>query len=155
MIDNLTGKLEKAAEYIIQTSANETLSGNYYFYPEDMPKEILPPRQFAQYKSSIMDIMREYEAVAEVELGDHGCIDVLMYLDYCPNYERDKEEEANGEYPPDRIILDPLNTRQHPIREENRDDKGKPTLMERLAENKTKAASQGQPQAHKPKDREV
>ena len=110
MTDDIKANLEKAAEYIIATSARETTSGNYIIYPDDIPAEIISADLYEEHLSDIVEIMLEYDAVAEADIGADGSIDTLMFLNYCPNYIPLAEEE--GEYPDDRIILDPLATKQ-------------------------------------------
>ena len=108
--EDIKAKLEKAAEYIITTSARETTSGNYITHPDDIPAEIITADLYEKHLSDIVEIMLEYDAVAEADIGADGSIDTLMFLSYCPNYIPLAGEE--DEYPDDRIIPDPLTTRQ-------------------------------------------
>jgi len=101
-------KLEKAAAYILETSARETISGHYVIYANDVPAEILTPELFATHIDAIVEILSEYGAVLDIEVID-GAIDMVMGLAYCPNYEPFPEEV--DEYPDDREIEDPLATR--------------------------------------------
>jgi len=110
MTDDIKNKLEKAAEYIIETSSRETTSGNYFVYADDIPAEIIPANLYAKHLSDIVEILREYEAVAEVDVSPYDSLDIMIYLDYCPNFEPDGDER--DDYPDDREILDPLTTRR-------------------------------------------
>lgn len=109
IVGELKNKLENAARYIIETSAQETTSGNYITYTGDIPEEIISPKLFSKHIQDIAGIVQEYEAVLDIIVGD-GSIDVVMGLDYCPNFEPDADER--DEYPDDREILDPLKTRR-------------------------------------------
>jgi len=139
MTKDMKNTLENAAKYIIETSARETSTGNWITYPEDMPAGIISAELFSKHKDQIIDMMLEYEAVAEAVSGSDGCIDVIMYLDYCPNFE--PHEDERDDYPDDREILDPLGSR----RESEKPEPAKPTLAERLEEGKRRAALHEKP----------
>ena len=109
MDEAATGRLEKAAAYIIETSARETQTGSYLTYADDMPEDIISPKAFAEYIKDIEDIIAEYGAVLDVEISTDGTIDVNMFLAYCPNYV--PLDEETGDFPEDRPIFDPLLTR--------------------------------------------
>ena len=100
--------LEKAAAYILETSARETTSGNYITYANDLPADVISPELFAANIDTIAGILSEYGAVLDIEVSD-GAIDMIVGLAYCPNYEPFPEED--DEYPDDRETSDPLATR--------------------------------------------
>ncbi len=135
-------KISKAAAYIVETSARETLYGNYITYPDSIPDDIMTESEFLKYKDRIADELYGYEAVAQVDIEDDGAIDVTMYLAYCPNYEPDRDER--DEYPDDREILDALSSKIVPVPapEKPTSPERKPSLLEKLAQNKQKAAAQ-------------
>ena len=110
MTEDIKNKLEETAAYIITKCARETTSGNYFIYPEDIPAEILPADLYYEHLDSIVKIMLEYEAIAEVDKSEYDSLDVMVYLDYCPKFEPDADER--DDYPDDREILDPLTTRR-------------------------------------------
>jgi len=140
MTDELRDKLIKTAEYIIDTCAWETTSGNYIIYPGEIPADIISTNLYLEHIDSIAVIMRQYISVADVEVGSDGCIDTIMYLAYCPNL--DPDTEGLDEYPGERIILygDLFTKRSSRSIAEAHDleDIGikKTTLMERLEECK-------------------
>jgi len=106
-----TEQLEKAAAYILEKSARETLSGMYIISANDIPADILPPELFAKHIDAIVEILSEYGAVLDIAVTPDGAIDITLGLAYCPNYEPFPEEVESGEYPDDREIEDPLATR--------------------------------------------
>jgi len=142
MTEELKNMLENAARYIIETSARETSTGNWITYPEDMPAGVIPADLFLQHKEQIIEIMLEYDAVAEAEPGSDGSIDVIMYLGYCPNFVPDADER--DEYPDDRAILDPLQSMRGP--DEAESVPTRPSLAERLEEGKRRAAEHTKPE---------
>jgi len=144
---DIQSKLEKAAAFIIETGARETTSGHYYIYAEEIPPEILTPEQYKQNLDGIIGILQEYEAIGDIEVMDDGTVDMIVYLEYCPNYEPDADEREEGLYPDDREILDPLTTRRRPETLESAivDTSAKPTLAERLEEGKRRAAQHEKP----------
>lgn len=154
LTDELRSKLEKTAAFIIEKSANETESGNYIIGADDIPADVLSPELFEEHIEIIAGMMEEYAAVADVGFTSGGEIDVIIYSDYCPNYEPLPEEQ--DDFPPDRKILDPLKSKRVPEPEKPIPEipASKPTLTERIAKNKEKAAAQGKPAPHKPKKRE-
>ena len=143
MTDVIKNQIESAARYIIETSARETSTGNWITYPEDIPASVISADLFNQHKEKIIDTMFEYEAVAEAVLGtDSACIDVIMYLAYCPNFVPDPEEM--DDYPDDRDILDPLQSKREPEKTESAPARS--TLSERLEEGKRRAAQHEKPE---------
>lgn len=142
MTEDIKAKLEKAAEYIIETSARETTSGSYIMYPDDIPAEIIPPDLYIEHLGGIVKIMQEYEAVTDIEIHSGDALDFTVLLDYCPNFEPDADER--DDYPDDREILDPLASRR--VEEASLTlAEPKPTLMERLEAGKRKAAEHHKP----------
>ena len=144
--NDMRGKLENAAAYIVETSARETMSGNYITYPEEMPAEIIPPELYKRHIGDIVKIMRGYESVADVDVTADGTVDICLYLDYCPNYEPCVEE--CDEYPGDRKILDPmkLKTVLNETVAASSDKSGKLSLTERIEEGKRRAAQHEKPE---------
>ena len=142
MSKEINGKLERAAAFIIETGARETTTGHYYIYPDEIPEEIISPRLFRQYSNNVVDVLKQYEAIGDIEVMLDGTIDIIIYLDYCPNYEPDADERED--YPDDRAILDPLQSRR--VNETTdgalAEPGSRPTLAERLNEGKRKAAQQ-------------
>jgi hypothetical protein len=144
--------LEKAAAFIVERSAGETTSGNYITYMGDLPADIISPGAFAENVEDIAAIVAEYEAVVDIEVTSDGAIDINMGLDYCPNF--DATLEADGDYPDDRIIKDPLLTRakgrQSPpmVNITGRDaEEEKPSVLKQIRD------AQNAPQPHrKPKE---
>lgn len=130
----LKEKLEKAAAYIIETSARETTTGHYLTYADDIPSDILAPELFENNKNAIIKLMEEYASLAEAEVCSDGAIDAIMYLDYCPNYESDPGEVEEGlSYDmPDRDILDPLEKLPNEKEETLPTTDGKPSLIGQL-----------------------
>ena len=108
----LMGKLEKAAEFIIETGARETTTGHHYIYPEEIPPGILTPGLFNKHVDDIIGILKQYEAIGDIEVMHDGTVDMIVYLNYCPNYEPDTDER--DDYPDAREILDPLKSRAVP-----------------------------------------
>lgn len=106
----LNTMLEKAAEYIIETSARETTTGSWITYADDIPSDILTPDLFDEHIDDIFALILNYESVSYAEINDDGYLDVVMFLAYCPNYEVMPGEE--DEYPEDREILNPLEGRR-------------------------------------------
>ena len=100
-------KFNVAVRYIVKRIAEETTSGTYYVHDDDFPADVLEPELFTEHIRTVAEMMRDYDSVAEADLGD-GTISVVMYLGYCPSYEPTPEEVTSGEYPNDRMILDPL-----------------------------------------------
>ena len=135
---DMQSKLEKAAAFIVETGARETTTGHYYIYAEEIPAEILPPKQYKQNLDAMIGILQEYEAIGDIEIMDDGTVDMIVYLDYCPNYEPDADEREEGLYPDDREILDPLTTRRKP--EPPEPAPAKTTLAERLEDGRRRAA---------------
>ena len=129
MTGELRATLEKAAAYIIETCARETTSGNYVIDPDDIPAAVILPDLYKEHLGGIVEIMREHGAVAGAETGGDGSIDVTLYLDHCPNFEPDADEEAD--HPPHGAAKDETDA--------------KPTLAERLEAGRRKAARQGRP----------
>jgi hypothetical protein len=148
-------KISKAAAYIVETSALCTEYGNYITYPGGIPDDIMTADEFKKYKDRIADEILEYEAVAQVDVGDDCSIDVTMYLAYCPNYIPHPEERE--EYPDDREILDALQSKAVREPEKPPFPERKPSLLGKLEQNKQKAAQAGRPDAseRKPSGREV
>lgn len=150
--DELKSKLEKVAAFIVETCAGATTSGNYILDASDFPSDMITPDLLKQNINTVVEMLYEYEAVADVVVGSEGSIDICMYLAYCPNYEPWREEA--DEYPPNREILDPLKSKRVPESEPK--PAVKPTLAEKLEANKQKAARQGQPDtAKRDKNKEV
>jgi hypothetical protein len=155
--DELKDKLVKAAEYIIETSARETTTGNYVIESIDIPPDIISLELFSEHIQTIAEIMREYESVAIVDVSPYDSLDTAIYLDYCPNFK--PEADQLEDYPPGRETLDPLGSKRKidgvPISEitaNNRQPvaiavihKAKPTLMQRLEDGKRKAAGHEKP----------
>jgi hypothetical protein len=140
---DLERQLEKAAAFIVETCARETTSGNYFIYPEEIPAEIISSDLYCKHKARIVEIMLEYEAIGEVDVSEYDSLDVMVYLDYCPNFEPLPEE--SDDFPPDREILDPLATRRKGSPEKAgiaKEPETKPSLMERLEEGRRKAEQQ-------------
>ena len=149
MTDELRAKLVRTAEYIIEKSATETTSGNHVTYAHDIPADILSRELFWEHIEDIAEIMREYESVIDVDVSPYYSMDVGLYLDYCPNFEPEPDEDIS----PVTEFLDPLKRKDDIVHEDI--CTARPTLAERLEEGKRKAAQhepQGKP---KPKDLEV
>jgi hypothetical protein len=91
--NDAAAKLEKAAAYIVKKCADETASGTYFVHSDDIPDDILTPELFTAHINRIAEMMKAHESVAEADVED-GTISVVMYLDYCPNYEPAPEEAA-------------------------------------------------------------
>lgn len=109
----LETKLEKAAEYIVETSARETTTGSWTTHSGDIPSDILTQDLFDKHINDIFGLVINYGAVSYAEIGNDGCIDTVMFLAYCPNYEASPGEE--DEYPEDRVILNPLETKNENV----------------------------------------
>jgi len=77
--------LEKAADYMVKKCTAETESGTYFIHADDFPEDILPPEVFAENIRALADIVLCHKPVAEADVED-GCIFIVMYLEYCPNY---------------------------------------------------------------------
>jgi hypothetical protein len=152
---DIQSKLEKAAAFIIETSARETSSGNWITCAGEIPGEIISQGAYLRHFDEIVEILQEYEAVADIVTEPDGTVDMILYLAYCPNYE--PHEAELDEYPDDREILDALKSRQTKAcdtysqvgnRQENSRataPKGRPSLSERLLENKQRASRQEKP----------
>jgi hypothetical protein len=80
-------RLEKTAQYIIDISTQNTLSGNYIVWADNIPPEILPSGMFDKHINEIAEIIEGHEAVADVQLPYDGSIDVVYHLAYCKNHE--------------------------------------------------------------------
>ena len=146
MIADNKDMIEKAAAYIIETGANSTESGDYIFYAEEMPEDIMPLESFRKNIVGIARAMQEYEAAADVEVTGDGEIGTVFYLDYCPNYVSYAGEA--GDFLKGREILDALKSKRGPEKP--------PTLAERLNEGKRRAALHDKPEnKHKLTKREA
>jgi len=146
-MNDLTERLEKAAEIAVDMGARFTMSGNFVINESDIPPDILSQRAFKRHINEIAAIVSEYAAVADVEVTSDGILDLNFYLDYCPNYKPDAD--SRKDYPDDRKILDPLKTRRPTAQNavEITAKPVKPTLSERLKEGKRKAALQKKPES--------
>jgi hypothetical protein len=140
---DIQNKIERAAAYIVETSARDTTSGNWITYAEDLPAEIISPDEYIRHYDAIVKTLHEYEAVADIETTPDGTVDIVMYLAYCPNYEPHGDEL--DEYPDGREILDALKSRA--IHENAKDApvSKTPTLAERLEEGRRRAAQHEKP----------
>lgn len=141
--DELKSILGKIAEYLIETEAQVTSSGNFIIYPNDFKTDFIAPEFFSEHIHTIAEMMLEYSAVAEADVLPDGSLDVLMYLAYCPNFEPDPVEA--DEYPPDREILDPLTTKRVPESEHQHNPAVKRTLAKNLKHISRKRRRRGNP----------
>ena len=143
--NSLLARLEKAAIHIIETSARETQSGNYITDPGDVPADILSSDEYKENIHAIAEIMRNNEAVADVEVGDDGSIDAILYMDYCPNLELTHDESDDS--PDGKEIVDA------PAPKPNTH---KPSILGQLADAKKEAdASQTKQAPQKNKETEL
>ena len=118
MIANgISETLEKAAAFIIESSARETSSGNWITYADEIPNEIISPELYMKHINDVVEIMTEHDAVADVMVSPDGTVDMCLYLAYCPNYEPSDYEQDT-----------------------------KPTLAKRLEEGKRRAAQHDKPE---------
>jgi len=53
-------EIENVAKYIIETGARETTSGNYIFYPEYIPVNIISVDNYKRNTERIVDILHMY-----------------------------------------------------------------------------------------------
>lgn len=79
-----------AVEYIVSTGTQQTTQGNWNIDFKELALETGFEHDFNSM-DTLLRMLREHEAVADVELIDEG-IDVCFYLDFCPNYEQHPEE---------------------------------------------------------------
>jgi len=98
-------KLTDAAEYVITTCANETISGQMFFYPEDISRRIMTPDEFEMYSDELCLIISKYNSVCDVYSEPGGIIDINLGWNYCPLYEPLQEEQ---EFDINRVIKSPL-----------------------------------------------
>ena len=108
-LDKEMAMLEKAAAHILETSARETMSGSYAMYADDIPADIISQTLFLKHIDTIAGILSEYGAVLDIDISPDDGIYMVLGLAYCPNYEPSPEEA--DEYPDDRQILNPLESR--------------------------------------------
>ncbi len=116
----LESSLQRIAEHIVQEGTQNTTQGNWIMGFDELPPELGSPDFIAAHQKSLLYLLEQTEAVADVTLSEGG-FDVCYYLDYCQNAEPEEPEAL----PTDREIAD------------------KPSILARLQEGK-KAAVQGQ-----------
>ena len=88
--------LNNVAKFIAEKCANETTSGSYIVHEDDVPEDVLRPGLFAAYIETIAFLLQTQDSVAEADVED-GAISVVMYTDYCPNYEPCTDDFHNRE----------------------------------------------------------
>ena len=76
-----------AAEYVIVTCADDTISGQMYFYPDEIPENIMNKYEFVRYSNEICSVIFKYKSVCDVFTEPDGAIDINLGWDYCPHYE--------------------------------------------------------------------
>lgn len=90
--------VQDLADYIVNTSCEETTTGNYHISFADL-MERFPALREDWIKQNTEDlihaILRHMDKVIEVERdvenGDICGFDLVLWLDACPNYEEEKE----------------------------------------------------------------
>ena len=129
----LTKKLIEVADYIIKQGTTNTYEGNWIFNIDEIPTDVLGVEMLHKHLDSLRDLLFNRQEVADVEIsGD--TIDVVYYLDFCPNVEQEEIDEDKTEC------------------------KCKPSILAQLQEGKIFAAQNREPSKTAPKrdsEREV
>lgn len=99
MINNLrelNNKINDFVNYVVKTACEQTTSGNYFVSVEDAYKSAgMGYEDFLQYKELIMSELYSREEILDLEYAENSLeIDVNCALNYCPNYEWVKGDEA-------------------------------------------------------------
>lgn len=93
----LTKKLIEVADYIIKQGTTNTYEGNWIFNFDEIPSDILGVDMLHEHLDSIRNLLLNRQEVADVEIsGD--TIDVVYYLDFCPNVEQEEIDDDNAEF---------------------------------------------------------
>lgn len=92
--DALIESLKEVAAYVAKTSAENTESGNYITYPEEIPPKLISEELYLKHLKDVVRFVLEHESVAECEIGSESELDVMMYTSFCPNVVPLPEEET-------------------------------------------------------------
>lgn len=129
----LTKKLIEVADYIIKQGTTNTYEGNWIITFDEIPSDVLGVDMLHKHQDSLCDLLFKHQEVADVVIsGD--TIDVVYYLDFCPNVEQEEIDDDNTEF------------------------KCKPSILAQLQEGKKSVAQNKDPSKTAPKrdsEREV
>lgn len=143
-LQELNERMVNAVNYIVTTGTQNTLEGNWIIGLDEVEKHCGLNVEFnAVILDSLVEMIREQEAVADVQLADDG-IDVCYYLSFCHNCQTEQEDALSVQAPaptaPVTTLRDLLHTRWEDVHLMHKDIEGEPhTIVELDAHTLTDA----------------
>ena len=91
-------KLTQIVEYIIDTACENTPSGEWSIYSEDLCKELnISEEEYLMSLGRVVDELRKRDEVVVVKNPIGGVLDLCLDVDYCKKFDGRIFEFANGE----------------------------------------------------------
>lgn len=88
----LNNRMNSAVKYMVAIGTKNTTQGNWRIGFDELAQRTGFEHDFNSV-DTLMDMLREQEAVADAELLEDG-IEVKYHLGFCPNYESQPEEDV-------------------------------------------------------------
>ena len=93
MQDIVNAQMDRAADFIIRWGAENTTSGSWCIYFEDLEKHLdLTVREGNGMDSMLRTALKQRPEVSAVDMHD-GCIEMEYHPEYCQRLKRDKPPE--------------------------------------------------------------
>ena len=143
-LQRLDEMMTATVDYIVETGMQNTTEGNWIIGFDELAEKAGFEHDFNS-TDTLLDMISEREAVADVELTDSG-IDVCYYLQFCPNYGGQPEETPPEPEPhppvPVSTLRDLLRTRWEDIHLMHKDVEVEPCTIVELDSGTLTAAGQ-------------
>lgn len=138
-LEELERQARTAVEFIVMDGTANTLSGNWILSFDELKKQTgLDLRDKPFFRQLIGTMLCERPEVADLDIGT-DCLDVVYYLDYCPNHEPEQAGDTEPEAEK-QTLRELLHARWEDIHLLHRDVEIEPATIVELDQNTLTAA---------------
>lgn len=101
----VTARLNNLAEQIMKESTENTSSGSWIIYFDELQEKYDVPISASNGTGSmLLKILEPRPEMAEIEMTEDG-FDMVFYLNYCPNLDESQMQEQDNEQEPPAIQM--------------------------------------------------